>query len=127
MEDESIIDSLKGYLGIQKADNAFDQDIVLHANNAFSVLYQVGVGKDKPMRIIDKEDTWHYLFSDYDKILVMIKEYTFLRVRLLFDPPQNSSVMDSLKQTISECEYRIMMELDGTFDDKEVEDGESDE
>lgn len=126
MEDESIIDSLKGYLGVQKEDDAFDQDIVLHANNAFSVLYQVGVGKDKPIRIFDKEDAWGCLFQDYDKVLDMIKEYTFLRVRLLFDPPQNSSVMDSLKQTISECEYRIMMELDGTFEEtEEYDDSES--
>lgn len=114
--EESIIDSLKSYLGIPKEDNAFDQDIVLHTNNAFSVLYQVGVGKDKPYRFTESE-TWEDLFSEYDQILDLIKEYTFLRVRLLFDPPQNSSVMDSLKQTIQECEYRIMIELEGVFAD----------
>lgn len=120
--EESIIDSLKGYLGIQKEDKAFDQDIVLHANNAFSVLYQVGVGEDAPMRISDPLVSWEYLFSDYDKVLDMIKEYTFLRVRLLFDPPQNSSLLEALKQTVNECEYRIMMELDGTFNSKEEPD-----
>lgn len=118
MEDENIIDSLKGYLGIQKEDNAFNQDLILHANNAFSVLYQVGVGKEKPMRIDENDITWAVLFSDYDEVLDMIKEYTFLRVRLLFDPPQNSYVMDSLKQTISECEYRIMIYLEGVFEDE---------
>lgn len=122
MEDERIIDSLKSYLGIQREDHAFDQDILLHANNAFSVLYQVGIGSDKPMRIFDPEITWEYLFSNYDDVLDMIKEYTFLRVRLLFDPPQNSSLLESLKQTINECEYRIMMVIDGTFEQSEDKD-----
>lgn len=117
MNEDVIIDSLKDYLGIQKEDKAFDQDIILHTNNAFSVLYQIGIGQTKPMRISDSNETWVGLFSDYDKILDLIKEYTFLRVRLLFDPPQNASVMESLKQTISECEYRILMDMDGLFNE----------
>ena len=30
-----------------------------------------------------------------------------LKVRLLFDPPQSSSVMDAIKSQISELEWRL--------------------
>lgn len=112
--DESIIDSIKGYVGISGVDSAFDQDIVLHTNTAFSTLYQLGVGKDSPYRITVKDKTtWIELFSNYPNCIDFIKEYTFLRVRLLFDPPTNSSIMESLKQTIQEMEFRLLMELEG--------------
>lgn len=111
---ESIISSIKGYVGISDVDTAFDQDIVLHINTAFSTLYQLGVGKGSPYRITsDEKSSWTELFSDYPNCIDFIKEYTFLRVRLLFDPPTNSYIMDSLKQTIQEMEYRLLMELEG--------------
>lgn len=112
--DESIIGSIKGYVGVSDVDTAFDQDIVLHINTAFSTLYQLGVGKGSPYRISsDDKLSWTELFSDYPNCIDFIKEYTFLRVRLLFDPPTNSYIMDSLKQTIQEMEYRLLMELEG--------------
>lgn len=112
--DESIIGSIKGYVGVSDVDVAFDQDIVLHINTAFSTLYQLGVGKGSPYRISsDDKSSWNELFSDYPNCIDFIKEYTFLRVRLLFDPPTNSYIMDSLKQTIQEMEYRLLMELEG--------------
>lgn len=112
--DENIIDSIKEYVGISDVDSAFDQDIVLHINTVFSTLYQLGIGKSSPYHI-NTEDTatWAELFSEYSNCVDFIKEYTFLRVRLLFDPPTNSYIMDSLKQTIQEMEYRLLMELEG--------------
>lgn len=116
--EESIIDSIKGYVGVSNVDSAFDQDIVLHINTAFSTLYQLGVGKGSPYRIkLNDKIGWDELFSDYPNCIDFIKEYTFLRVRLLFDPPTNSYIMDSLKQTIQEMEYRLLMELEGFIDE----------
>lgn len=125
--DESIIGSIKEYLGIQTEDTAFDHDIVLHVNTTFSTLYQIGVGKEKPFRVESdsiNNTTWNDLFFDYDGVLDFIKEYTFLKVRLLFDPPSNSSIMDSLKQVMNECEYRILIQLENIFESEEVNDGE---
>lgn len=117
--DESIIDSIKDYLGISKADEAFDQDIVLHINSTFSTLYQLGVGTNTPFRVfVDDDITWDELFKDYLKCVPFIQEYTYLKVRLLFDPPTNSSLLDSLKQSIQEIEYRLLLELEGCFDDE---------
>lgn len=118
--DESIIGSIKGYVGVSDVDTAFDQDIVLHINTAFSTLYQLGVGRGSPYRITsDEKSSWTELFSDYPNCIDFIKEYTFLRVRLLFDPPTNSYIMDSLKQTIQEMEYRLLMELEGYINEDE--------
>ena len=35
-----------------------------------------------------------------------------MKVRLLFDPPQSSSVMDATKSMISELEWRLYTECD---------------
>lgn len=117
MEEDKILPDLRNNLGIFKDDSEFDTEIILHTNSAFSTLYQIGVGKDFPIRIASSDDTWASLFEGYEKVLPFIKEYTYLKVRMLFDPPSNSSVMESLKQTMKEVEYRIMMEIDGVFND----------
>lgn len=114
MEEDKILLDLRKNLGIYSEDEAFDSELILHANNSFSTLHQIGVG-DKPIRLTSKDDTWSSLFNGYEKVLDFIKEYTYLKVRLLFDPPSNSSVMDSMKQTVNEVEYRILMEMDGIF------------
>lgn len=118
--EESIIDSIKGYIGVSNVDNAFDQDIVLHINSTFSTLYQLGVSnKNTPFRVCkDCDISWYEMFADYPNCVEFIKEYTYLKVRLLFDPPTNSSLLESLKQSIQETEYRILLEAEGCFDDE---------
>ena len=42
----------------------------------------------------------------------MIKTYVYLKVKLVFDPPQSSSVTDSINRQISELEWRMNNEVD---------------
>ena len=50
---DRILESVKKVLGIAPEYLAFDQDIVMHINSAFSVLHQLGVGPDEPFMIAD--------------------------------------------------------------------------
>lgn len=111
----TILDSIKNYLGISEFDTAFDQEVLLHVNMAFSTLYEIGVGIDFPYRVSTKDETWTGLFSDYLDCVDLIKEYAYLRVKILFDPPSNSFVLDSLEKTLKEAEYRIQIWLEGFF------------
>ena len=102
---ESILTSIKKLLGIQEEYTNFDNDIIMHINSTFSTLTQLGVGPSNGFIIKDKSSTWDEFISD--NRLECVKSYVYLKVRLLFDPPSTSSVMDSINRQITEYEWRI--------------------
>lgn len=110
--DDSILNSVKKNLGIPTDYDVFDTDIIMHINLAFSTLYQLGIGKDHNLRIDSKEQEWKQLFKEYDSCLDFIKDYTYLKVRVLFDPPTTSFVLDALNNNIKEIEWRIQLQLE---------------
>ena len=74
-------------------------------------LNQLGVGPSDIFRIEDKNDMWSDFISD-EKQLNGIETYVYLKVRLVFDPPLNASVLEAMKQTISELEWRLNVEAE---------------
>lgn len=116
---DSILTSIKKLLGITEEQTQFDTDIIIHINSVLSVLTQLGVGYETGFFITDKSALWSD-FLDNTSELEMVKTYVYLRVRLLFDPPSNSSVTQSIEKTISELEWRMNISVDP----KEVEPGE---
>ena len=106
---ESILTSIKKLLGITEEYEQFDPDIIMHINSVFMILTQMGVGPSKGFRIIDKTAVWSDYMTD-DQNLDSVKSYIHLKVKLLFDPPLSSSVMECMKQLISELEWRLYAE-----------------
>lgn len=103
---DSILNSIKGLLGIDESEKGFDSDIIMHINSVFMVLNQLGVGPDEGFTISDDSAAW----SDFlggDKSLEGVKTYAYMKVRMIFDPPTSSSVMDSIKRSIDEFEWRL--------------------
>ena len=104
---ESILTSIKKLLGIGEEYEHFDQDIIIHINTVFGVLTQLGVGPSKGFSIKDASAIWDDFIPEGQNY-EMIKTYVYLKVRLIFDPPLNSSVIESINRTISELEWRIL-------------------
>lgn len=102
---DSILTSIKKLLGIAEDYTAFDQDIILHINSVFSILHQMGVGPDTTFIISGKESTWSQFTTNKD--IESLKTLVYLRVRILFDPPASSVLMDAINKTISELEWRL--------------------
>lgn len=103
---ENILTSIKKLLGIEEDYVHFDPDIIMHINSVFMILNQLGVGPPEGFRIEDDLTTW----SDYtnDKLLYeSVKTYIYLKVRLLFDPPASSSLIEAMNRQISELEWRL--------------------
>lgn len=103
---DSILTSIKKLLGITEDYTHFDTDIVIHINSVFSILTQLGVGPPEGFYIQDKTTIWYEYISDPNKI-EMVKSYMYLKVRLLFDPPSSSSVIEAFNKQISEFEWRL--------------------
>ena len=116
----SILTSIKKLLGITEECEDFDLDIIMHINSVFSVLTQIGVGPTEGFSISDKEDEWSDFISDA-KNIELVKSYTHLKVRLIFDPPTSSAVLESMKSLISEMEYRINIAVDTEESEVEIQ------
>jgi hypothetical protein len=104
-----ILDSIKKLLGIDKTDLNFDQEIIMHINSAFMILNQLGVGPSDGFKITSNTDTWDD-FTEGRLDIEAIKSYIYLKVRLLFDPPQNSFLVDSIQKQIEEFEWRLQVQ-----------------
>lgn len=114
--EQSILISIKGMLGIDKDCDGFDQDIIVFINSVFSTLYQIGFDAAKNFRIEDETLLWTDILNDDLDLIDLIKNYVYMKVRMLFDPPTSSFVLESLNKQISECEWRIQIQAEGGFD-----------
>ena len=116
---DSILTSIKKMLGITEDYEQFDSDLIMHINSVFMVLNQLGVGPEPGFRIADKEAVWSDYISDEEN-LDSVKSFMHLKVKLLFDPPASSAIIESMNRQISEFEWRLMVEADkcGEEDDE---------
>ena len=111
MED-SILKSVKKVLGIDASYTAFDEDVLMHINSTFATLNQLGIGPAEGFEITDDTTNW----TDYigsDKLLNSVKTYVYLKVRLVFDPPQTSYHIEAMKEQIRELEFRLNVKREG--------------
>lgn len=117
---DSILDSVKKALGIHAEYTNFDEDIIMHINTAFVVLNQLNLGPQNGFMIMDNTATWDEYITSLN--MTMVKSYIYLKVRLMFDPPTSSALIESINGMISELEWRLYVE-----GDPKPEGGESDE
>lgn len=108
---DSILTSVKKMLGITEEYTHFDQDIMIHINTVFTILTQIGVGPDEGFVIEDESTEWSE-FIHSGSNLESIKTYVYLKVRLLFDPPASSVVVDAINRSLNELEWRISVTVD---------------
>lgn len=124
---ESILISIKKLLGITEEYDHFDPDIIMHINSVLMTLNQLGVGPSEGLFIEDDTTTWIDLVSDNTK-LEAVKSYIYLKVKLLFDPPLNSAVIEAMNRNISELEWRLNISAETTTRrEEEIQNGEYDD
>ena len=105
---EYILPSIKKLLGINPEYTAFDTDIIIHINTVFGILNQLGIGPAEGFYVEHGYERW----SDYTTANNenMIRTFVYLKVRLMFDPPTSSVLMDSINNTLAELEWRLYLE-----------------
>lgn len=108
--DTSILTTIKKMLGIED-DTSFDTDIVVYINTAIMYLTQIGVGPDVGFAITDADDVWAD-FLPTAQTLIPVQQYIYAKVKLIFDPPPTSYVIEAFERSISELEHRIKLQLE---------------
>lgn len=107
IQNESILNSIKKLLGITADVEVFDQDIIIHINSVFASLNQMGIGPKDGYFIVNKDNTWSEFCGDDFPFLNNVKSYVYLKTKLLFDPPQTSSLLEAINSQIKELEWRM--------------------
>lgn len=107
---DSILDTVKQMLGVTGSD--FDVDIRVNINTALSKLRQLGVGPPSGFEVTSNNELWENFVDKTDPRFSMVQLYVYYNTKLVFDPPTNSSVLSSMKETIRELECRIQYEED---------------
>lgn len=110
---ESILNSIKKQLDITDDDDTFDTNIVMHINSVFVNLYQMGIGQDTPFQIKDETDIWEDFIPEDKPYLVLVKSYMYLAVKLLFNPPRTSNLLEAMNAKMHEYEVRLYSESGG--------------
>lgn len=109
--DESILKTIKSMLNVDSDITDFDQELIVLINASLSILYQLGIGTS-PFKITGTDETWTQLLGEKDYYLESVKELIYIDVRLIFDPPLSSMVIDAYKERRQEDQWRIAAQVD---------------
>lgn len=105
--ENSILISVKKYIGLSADYTVFDLDIITHINSTFATLTQLKVGPKEGFAIQDETATWDQFIPENDPRYNPVKSYVFIKVKLLFDPPTSTAVLQSYQAIASEYEWRL--------------------
>lgn len=111
INDESILTSIKQLLGVEESYTVFDLDILTHINSMFSTLHQLGLGPNEGFMIESKTEKWS-AFIDDNKLLASVKTFIYIKVRLVWDPPDRSFVIEALQKQADEIGWRLNAAVD---------------
>ena len=114
MDETSILASTKKLASVHEEDNHFDLDIIVAINAALFTLNQLGVGPDEPFVVKDEYDSWEDFIPEGDSLAEIVKQYVAFKVKLAFDPPTNSFLVDNIRKQLDEYEFRMLVEAEKT-------------
>lgn len=109
----SILNDIKKMIGLDENYTVFDQDLIIHINSVFMILTQMGVGPEEGYRITGASNEWSEFTND-DLLMESVKTYIYQKVRLIFDPPQNSALLQAIQSSVKELEWRLNVANDTT-------------
>lgn len=112
---DSILTSMKKMLGMEPDYDHFDTDVIVNINTVFMHLQQLGVGPKGGYSITDSKQKWED-FTEGEQIEA-VKTFMYLRLRLLFDPPTNAFLVDSMERQVKELEWRLNVQVEGGMAD----------
>ena len=104
---QSILANTKKSLQLDPSYTAYDEQIILLINSAFSTLNQMGIGPVNGFAIEDDTAVWSSFFGTNLKF-GSVKTFVYLSVRLIFDNASMTSfVMDAMRKERDEIGWRL--------------------
>lgn len=109
---DSILNNVKKLLGIDSDDDSFDVDVMTIINSTILSLAQMGIGPSNGFIVTSIENEWTDWIVTPTINLEGVKTYLYLKTKLIFDPPTNSTVIEAFNKSLSELEWRMMLAVE---------------
>ena len=123
---DSMLATTKRACGMVDSYDAFDSEILMHLNSSLGVLHQIGVGPSAGFVVDDDSATWND-FVEPGPLQNLVKQYVPMSVHHDFDPPTNSSVLQSMESRLQQLESRMSYYVDPSNDNSFFEEDNSEE
>ena len=107
-----VLDTIKKMLGIESTCTEFDTDILVYINSASFKLFSLGIPKSVTSPVVATSQTEWSSFIGTSADLESIKEFVYLYTKLIFDPPTNSTALESMNNIFKELEWRLHINED---------------
>lgn len=112
--EETILTVIKNFIGISTSDPHFDDEILMHINLIIAELEIVGT-TDK-VSICSKDTVWtDYLVKEVD--IASIQTLIGMKVKMVFDPPANSFLVESYNKQIDKMEWLLTINKEGELNE----------
>ena len=104
-----ILDDVKTTLDFaSEEDTGFDSRLLLEIDGALGTLSQLT--NVRPEVDVTNETEWDQLLYSGDKhLLRLVKQYVYISVRIIFDPP-TGSVLTTLTSSLNNLAHRIIIQ-----------------
>lgn len=109
---DSILNTIKKLLGIDSEDDSFDIDVMVIINSIIPTLSQMGIGPQNGFIVTTSDNKWQEYIGDSAINIEGVKTYLYLKTKLIFDPPTNSTVIEALNNNLKELEWRMMLSVE---------------
>lgn len=121
MTTDSILETVRGAVGLDLEDSSFDHELVMHINAALATLRQNGVGFSIVVK--DTTETWEQ-FRDpsqwqANEMFEQVKLFVFIKTKMMFDPPP-PSIVNYMKDNVDELLWRLRESYDRPTKDVKI-------
>lgn len=114
--DGSILEDIRVACNLNRDDDSFDDQLILHTNTFLFRSAQLGVGK-RGFSINSVDQQWTDFMPKDFEYFEALKSFIGLRVRIVFDPPETQSVMAAINDIIRELEWTLYAEAEVSKED----------
>ena len=105
----SILTTIKLQLGIEEDAIHFDSQIIMNINTAISILTQIGIGPTEGFLVITGNEEWTD-FIGLGSNYISAQTFIYIKTKLLFDPPANQTLLNSLTESANELLWRLRVQ-----------------
>ena len=108
--EETILTVIKNFIGISTSDPHFDDELLMHINLIIAELEIVGT--TNKVIVCSKDTVWtDYLVKEVD--IASIQTLIGMKVKMVFDPPANSFLVESYNKQIDKMEWLLTVKKEG--------------
>ena len=102
----SILADVRSACNLESTDASFDRQIIPLVNSQMMMAHQFGIGLSG-FKITGPAELWRDWLGEEGEDLQAIKTWLGYSVLLLFDPPDNGTVLKSYQDQIAKMEWML--------------------